>query len=174
METADSSRDLVTRAAEFSRAAHEGQLRASGEPFATHPAAAAEILIQHGVQDAEVLAAAYLHDVLEDTAVDAAQLRTKFGPIVTRLVEELTNRTWPGRTPQQKQDALLQKARSMSDAAKLLKLADRLHNVREMTAWNEQRQKKYAERTMELLEALQPWPCPALAEEVRKVAASHL
>src|SRR5947208_15016365 len=69
---------LVERAFEFSETAHRGQFRKSGEPYITHPLAVASILSQWRI-DAEGLAAALLHDVMEDTSVTRRQLETKFG-----------------------------------------------------------------------------------------------
>src|SRR3982750_477962 len=77
---------LVERAFEFSETAHRGQFRKSGEPYITHPLAVASILSQWRI-DAEGLAAALLHDVMEDTSVTRSQLESKFGRPVAEMVD---------------------------------------------------------------------------------------
>ena len=77
---------VVQRARALSESAHVGQKRDSGEPYATHPAAVARLLVGYGVADAAVLAAAYLHDVLEDTEVSESALRAEFGGEIVELV----------------------------------------------------------------------------------------
>ena len=77
---------LVERAFHFSDSAHRGQFRKSGEPYITHPLAVASILSQWRI-DAEGLAAALLHDVMEDTSVTRSQLETKFGRPVAEMVD---------------------------------------------------------------------------------------
>ena len=76
---------LVERAFEFSASAHKGQFRKSGEPYITHPLAVASILSQWRL-DAEGLAAALLHDVMEDTKVTRGELENRFGKPVAELV----------------------------------------------------------------------------------------
>jgi GTP pyrophosphokinase len=171
---ASGSADLVTRARDFCIRAHAGQLRDDGRPYHTHPCAVADILREHGIDDADTLAAAYLHDVLEDTPTPRDRLAAEFGENVTRLVEELTNIGKPGRTFAEKHHALAKKARTMSDKAKLVKLADRLHNLLEVHVWKPERQQAYARVSIDLLEALKPWPCPALAERVEQALRRYL
>ena len=77
---------LVERAFEFSESAHRGQFRKSGEPYITHPLAVASILSQWRL-DAQGLAAALLHDVMEDTAVTKDEIETKFGKPVADMVD---------------------------------------------------------------------------------------
>ena len=137
--------------------AHSGQLRDDGKAYKTHPIAVARLLFcDFGIKDDETLAAAYLHDVLEDTDVTLEFLKEKVGDEVANIVAELTNKGHKGRTRKEKQDSLIKKAKTMSGKAKLIKLADRLHNVTEMTVWNIERQKRYAMETYELLHALAP------------------
>lgn len=170
----EQSGQIAVRAREVCERAHAGQTRDNGAKYATHPQAVAELLREHGVDDGPVLAAAYLHDVLEDTDFGADELRAEFGDDIVGLVKELTNVGQPGRSFSQKQTALLGHARRMSPRAKLVKLADRLHNLSEMVAWPDWKQKRYAQAALELLEALRPWPNEALAERVRKVATDCL
>ncbi|MBN1346982.1 MAG: bifunctional (p)ppGpp synthetase/guanosine-3',5'-bis(diphosphate) 3'-pyrophosphohydrolase [Phycisphaerae bacterium] len=166
--------DLVTRARAFCRKAHEGQTRDNGEDYATHPIAVADILRDRGVEEPNVLAAALLHDVIEDTAITAERLDQEFGSDVAGLVRELTNEGYPGRTREQKQQGLIDEAKRMSDEAKLIKLADRLHNLSQMDVWEHDRKQRYARESLELLEALRPWPLPVLAEAVRRTATAYL
>src|SRR5512140_2170148 len=77
---------LVSRAFEFSESAHRGQFRKSGEPYITHPLAVASILSQWRI-DAQGLAAALLHDVMEDTSVTKGELEKKFGPKIAAMVD---------------------------------------------------------------------------------------
>jgi len=165
---------IAARARQFCRRAHAGQNRADGTPYATHPEATAETLRSCGIEDEAVLTAAYLHDVLEDTHVSEQQLLAEFGKAVTRIVKELTKKGLPGRRRKEIQAALLKQAAAMSPDAKLVKLADRLHNLRDMTVWEEWRQRRYAKETMELLEAFRPWPSDTLAAAVRAAAAPYL
>jgi len=122
---------IVERARALSAAARAGQKRDNGTDYALHPAATAELLRVSGLGDTATLAAAYLHDVLEDTDIGEEALRQAFGPETTGLVVEVTNRGPEGRTFAEKQAALLERARRMSRRAKLVKLADRWHNLRE-------------------------------------------
>src|SRR3954465_10472849 len=84
--------ELVTRAFRFAAAAHEGQLRRSGEPFITHPVGVARICV--GLRlDEETIAAALLHDVVEDTDVELDTLRAEFGDEIAALVDGVTKLT---------------------------------------------------------------------------------
>jgi len=80
---------LVERAFEFSESAHRGQFRKSGEPYITHPLAVASILSQWRL-DAQGLAAALLHDVMEDTAITKSEIETSFGKLVADMVDGLS------------------------------------------------------------------------------------
>lgn len=162
--------DPVARAAWYAKHAHAGQTRddrPDGTPYTEHVEAVAATLREHGVTDPVVLAAAYLHDVVEKTPVSARQIRWAFGPAVAALVDELTLPRETGMTGPQKHAALMAEAPKLSDSARLIKLADRLDNVRYKQAtlaagpWRD-----YAKATGELLEALKPWPNPELAAAV--------
>ena len=166
----DSLDDTVRRARAVCETAHTGQKRDNGADYATHPHAVAGILRGHAIADSAILAAAYLHDVLEDTAVGEDELLEQFGGEIVGLVNELTNIGPPGRSFADKQVALLEHARRMSPPAKLVKLADRLHNLTEMVAWPDWKQKRYAAAALELVDALRPWPSDALAEAVSRCA----
>ena len=85
-------RDLITRAYNFAEKTHEGQKRLSGEPYITHCIAVAEILIDLKVPP-EVIAAALLHDTVEDTDVTLKDINKKFGAVIERLVDGVTKLT---------------------------------------------------------------------------------
>lgn len=170
--TSEYESESVRRAAQFCERAHQGQKRDDGRDYATHPQAVADILRRHGVTDEATLAAAYLHDVIEDTATDEATLEREFGNEVAELVRELTNIGPRGRSFAEKQATLLAHARKMSAKARLVKMADRLHNLSEMHAWPAWKQARYARAGIELLEALRASPDESLAEELRTAAAA--
>lgn len=163
---------IVLKAKRRSEVAHDGQERDDGRSYATHPHEVVCILVDRGHMKPEVLAAAYLHDVLEDTKVTRDELVAEFGEEIVGIVDEVTNIGRPGRPFEEKQAALLDHARWMSPRAKLVKLADRLHNLGDLGNWPAWKQERYARATFELLEAIQPVPTPGLAEEVRQVAAT--
>ena len=125
--------ELVERAFEFSESAHRGQYRKSGEPYITHPLAVASILSQWRI-DAQGLAAALLHDVMEDTSVTKNEIETTFGRPVAEMVDgvsKLDQIQFDSREDMQAESfrkMLLAMARDVRVI--LIKLADRLHNMR--------------------------------------------
>ena len=128
---------LVERAFEFSETAHRGQFRKSGEPYITHPLAVASILSQWRI-DAEGLAAALLHDVMEDTSVTRTQLESTFGRPVAEMVDGVSKLDQIEFSTREEAQAesfrkmLLAMARDVRVI--LIKLADRLHNMRTLDA----------------------------------------
>lgn len=122
----------IVRAAEFSGDRHRDQRRsnASAEPYANHPLRVAGLLSSAGVRDADVLAAALLHDVVEDTETSLAEVAAAFGPRVARIVEEVTDdKSLPKQTRKQRQ---IERAPACSREAKLVKLADKLDNLSDL------------------------------------------
>lgn len=87
---------LVAQAALDAEKAHNGQMRKSGLPYWTHCREVAELLVRVGIEDPEMLAAAYLHDTLEDTTMPADYIQSEYGERVMGLVEELTEAEYPG------------------------------------------------------------------------------
>src|SRR5512137_2788446 len=85
-------KELIRRAYDEAERAHHGQVRRSGEPFVNHPLGVALICAQLHL-DEQTIAAALLHDVLEDTEIDLDELRASFGPEITQLVEGVTKLT---------------------------------------------------------------------------------
>jgi GTP pyrophosphokinase len=122
---------LVDKAYLMAKRAHEGQLRKSGEPYITHPLAVAEILADLGI-GAKTIAAALLHDTVEDTDYSLAQVRADFGEEITLLVDGVTklDRLKYGEDAQAETVRKMVVAMSKDIRVILIKLADRLHNAR--------------------------------------------
>jgi len=144
---------LVESAYEFSDLAHRGQFRNSGEPYISHPLAVASILSQWRF-DAEGLSAALLHDVMEDTAVTKSQIETRFGASVANLVDgvskldQLEFATREAAQAENFRKMLLAMAQDLRVI--LIKLADRLHNMRTLDAVPVAKQKRIATETAEI------------------------
>jgi guanosine-3',5'-bis(diphosphate) 3'-pyrophosphohydrolase len=148
---------LVEAAYEFALNAHRGQVRESGGPYLAHPMETAMILADFKL-DATTLAAALLHDVPEDCGVPLAEIKTKFGPEVSKLVDALTklDKLSLRRSEDSKRESQAQNLRKMLFAmAKdlrvvFIKLADRLHNMRTLDALSEERQHSIAQETLDI------------------------
>ncbi|SFR90988.1 guanosine-3',5'-bis(diphosphate) 3'-pyrophosphohydrolase [Dyella sp. OK004] len=143
----------VTRAYEVGAQAHEGQARKSGEPYITHPVAVAGILAELGL-DAETIIAAILHDTLEDTELSRSELASEFGETVAELVDGVTKLDKMRFSSRQEADAesfrkmLLAMARDLRVI--LIKLADRLHNMRTLGAKDAPSRRRIASETLEI------------------------
>ena len=143
----------IRRAYETARAAHDGQLRRSGDPYIMHPEAVAEIAFEIGL-DARSIEAALLHDVIEDTSMTYADVANGFGEDVALLVDGVTKLTRVQYT--YKEDEQMENLRKMFLAmAKdirviLIKICDRLHNMRTAEAWSEPKRREKALETMEI------------------------
>ncbi|HTN93273.1 MAG TPA: bifunctional (p)ppGpp synthetase/guanosine-3',5'-bis(diphosphate) 3'-pyrophosphohydrolase [Gallionella sp.] len=143
----------VREAIEFSRAAHQGQMRYSGDPYISHPIAVARILTPLHI-DAQAIIAALLHDVVEDTAVTSEQVAEKFGKPVAELVEGLSKldrlrfETQEDAQAENFRKMLLAMARDVRVI--LIKLADRLHNMRTLDAMASDKRERIARETMEI------------------------
>ena len=156
-EMAESGRpydfELVDRAYALAAAAHEGQFRRSGEPYICHPLSVARILVELGM-DSESVVAALMHDVAEDTAVSIDEIRQKFGAQVALLVDGVTKLTQitfsnvEDRQAENLRKMLL--AMSQDVRVMIIKLCDRLHNMRTGDAWPEQKRRDKALETMEV------------------------
>ena len=149
----DVDRELLTRAFLYAAEAHAGQVRQSGQEFIYHPWGAAKILA--GLQlDEPTLAAALLHDVVEDTATDIDELRNEFGDEIARLVEGVTKLTRVRF--QSREHAEAENYRKLIVAMAedlrviLIKLADRLHNLRTIEYLGKQKQLQKARETLEV------------------------
>src|SRR4051795_382302 len=149
----DVDRDLLRRAFAFAANAHEGQQRRSGEDFIHHPWGAAKICAELHL-DEQTIAAALLHDVVEDTGTDIKEVRDEFGDEVAQLVEGVTKLT---RIQfQSREQAEAENYRKMIVAMAqdvrviLIKLADRLHNMRTIEYLGKQKQVQKAKETLEV------------------------
>jgi guanosine-3',5'-bis(diphosphate) 3'-pyrophosphohydrolase len=143
----------VRRAYEVGAEAHEGQTRKSGEPYITHPVAVAGILAELGM-DAETIIAAILHDTLEDTKLTSEQITAEFGPTVTELVDGVTKldkvrfRSRQEAAAESFRKMLLAMARDLRVI--LIKLADRLHNMRTLGAMDADSRRRIARETLDI------------------------
>jgi len=182
-------RELIKNAYQFAEKAHADQLRASGEPYITHCVSVAKILAELKVPPI-VISAALLHDTVEDTKITLEELRNKFGPEITQLVDGVTKLTnlprvkrAEGRVKESQHDGErrkdedstliseeLQKSRrkdlatetlrktlmAMGDDVRvvLIKLADRLHNMRTLSYIPESKRKRIAKETLEIFAPL--------------------
>jgi guanosine-3',5'-bis(diphosphate) 3'-pyrophosphohydrolase len=149
--------DLLLRAYATARRAHEGQFRRSGDPYITHPLAVAHILAGYGL-DAETVAAALLHDALEDTDLTMEEVRRDFGDTVAELIDGVTklDRISFGNL-EEAQAATIRKmviAMARDVRVLLIKLADRLHNVRTLYALPEDKQLRIAAQTLDIFAPL--------------------
>ncbi|TAJ31810.1 MAG: bifunctional (p)ppGpp synthetase/guanosine-3',5'-bis(diphosphate) 3'-pyrophosphohydrolase [Nitrospirae bacterium] len=149
----DADVDLVCRAYEFSAEAHEGQIRQSGGPYLQHPLAVAGVLTSLR-SDVPAIVAGLLHDTLEDTLATSDVLEEKFGKDVARLVEGVTKiGKIQFRSYEEKQAENFRKmVLSMADDIRvvLIKLADRLHNMRTLEHLHEDKQRQIAQETLEI------------------------
>lgn len=143
----------VRAAIAYSRVAHEGQMRHSGEAYVTHPIAVARILTPLHL-DVQAIIAALLHDVVEDTLITSAQVAEKFGTPVAELVEGLSKldkiqfETREDAQAENFRKMLLAMARDVRVI--LIKLADRLHNMRTLGAVSAEKSERIARETMEI------------------------
>jgi GTP diphosphokinase / guanosine-3',5'-bis(diphosphate) 3'-diphosphatase len=137
----------------FSEAAHQGQFRQSGEPYITHPLAVANILAQWHL-DSQALTAALLHDVMEDTAVTKTEISRNFGKPVAELVDGVSKldriefETHERAQAENFRKMLLAMARDVRVI--LIKLADRLHNMRTLEAVEPRKRRRIARETLDI------------------------
>ena len=146
-------RATLLRAYAFAEQAHSGQKRASGEAYFIHPCAVAQILMELGL-DCATVAAAFLHDVIEDTPATEEDIRTNFGDEILELVAGVTK--LDKIEFQSKEEAEAENFRKIFVAmAKdirviIIKLADRLHNMRSLNFLSKERQIRMARETLEI------------------------
>lgn len=145
--------DLVSRAFKLCFDSHKGIIRASGEPYYLHPLEVAIIVAKEiGVDDVSV-AAALLHDVVEDTPVSIDDIKVEFGKTVSQIIDGLTKIAGVFKNKDAKQaEAFMKMLISMSEDLRvvLIKFADRLHNMRTLQHLNKAKQISIASETMEL------------------------
>ncbi|EJW91438.1 GTP pyrophosphokinase, partial [gut metagenome] len=144
---------MLDEAFELANEAHKDQRRRSGEPYICHPISVALLLVELGM-DTESLAGALLHDVVEDTPIQIECIRSKFGPDVALLVDGVTKLTKIQFSSMEEQQAenLRKMLLAMSQDVRvmIIKLCDRLHNMRTGDAWPEQKRRDKALETMEV------------------------
>src|SRR6478672_8972352 len=149
----DDQQRLLRRAWSVGAAAHAGQTRKSGEPYITHPVAVAQVLAEQGL-DVETLVAAILHDTIEDTPLARGDIASEFGETVAELVDGVTKLDKLQFADRQEAAAesfrkmLLAMARDLRVI--LIKLADRLHNMRTLGAQSPESRKRIARETIEI------------------------
>jgi len=138
---------------QYSEQAHEGQFRATGEPYISHPLAVANILAKWHL-DAQALTAALLHDVMEDTDVTKADITQRFGKAVADMVDGVSKldkiefQTHEDAQAENFRKMLLAMARDVR--VMLIKLADRLHNMRTLDGLAAEKQRRIARETLEI------------------------
>src|SRR2546428_6892257 len=143
----------IEEAYQFSDAAHQGQFRLSGHPYISHPVAVADIVADWQL-DAQAVMAALLHDVMEDTEVSKQEITERFGKPVADLVDGLSKLDRIEFQSQAQAQAenfrkmLLAMARDVRVI--LIKLSDRLHNMRTLSAVDRDRQRRIARETLEI------------------------
>jgi guanosine-3',5'-bis(diphosphate) 3'-pyrophosphohydrolase len=146
------SSDAVTtilQAVQFAARKHKDQRRkdAASSPYINHPLSLASILREEGkVDDVRVIVAALLHDTIEDTDTDYDEIRGQFGDEVAEIVAEVTDTKWLKKTSRKRLQ--ISKAARASNCAKLVKLADKIANLRDIVAsppseWSLERKREY-------------------------------
>jgi guanosine-3',5'-bis(diphosphate) 3'-pyrophosphohydrolase len=150
----DASTDVIARAVDFAKLKHEGQIRASGEPYYTHPVEVASLLADMKM-DVATIVTAILHDTLEDTETSFEELKKQFGEEVANLVNGVSKLSRiEGQTVEGKQAENFRKlVLAMSDDIRVLlvKLADRLHNMRTIEGIGKpEKRRRIARETLEI------------------------
>ncbi len=149
--------DLIRKAYSYGTRMHDGQVRKSGEPYFTHPVAVAAILTEQRLDDATIITA-LLHDTIEDTRSTYTEITTLFGEEVAELVDgvtKLTNLQLSSTESQQSENfRKLFMAMSKDLRVILVKLGDRLHNMRTIRSMSPEKQAQKARETMEIFAPL--------------------
>ena len=148
---------LILKAAEFAAHKHKDQRRkdAAASPYINHPIKVAKVISETGgVDDSVVLAAALLHDTIEDTQTSPEELEHEFGPAVRRIVEEVTDDdTLP---KQRRKDLQIEHAKHLSPGATLVKLGDKICNVMDIiehppAGWSKERRIEYIQWAVQVV-----------------------
>ncbi len=153
----DKDREILLSAYNYAEQMHMGQRRASGEPYFTHPCAVAEILIDLGL-DTPSVAAAFLHDVIEDTPATADDIKKLFGDEILTLVDGVTKLDKIRFQTHEEEDAenfrKIFVAMANDVRVIIIKLADRLHNMRSLNFLSNERQQRIAKETLDIFTPL--------------------
>ena len=171
---------IIDKAFEIANAHHEGQKRSSGEPYIIHPVAVAKIVLEYGM-DCQSVAAAMLHDTVEDTDMTLEEVKKEFGAEICALVDGLTKL---GKVPLDIKDKEEQQAENvrkmllaMSEDIRviIIKLADRLHNIRTLNFMPPQKRRDKALETLEIYAPIaHRLGIRAIKEELEDKAISYL
>ncbi|MBT4376959.1 bifunctional (p)ppGpp synthetase/guanosine-3',5'-bis(diphosphate) 3'-pyrophosphohydrolase [archaeon] len=170
---------MIEKAIQFAEKKHRNQKRKlSGDPYIVHPISVAKIIREnkesHKVND--LIAAAFLHDALEDTDTTEQELRKNFGNLITSLVKELT--TDKKETKEKgKKEYLAEKMsdpKKMSSWALAIKLADRLDNVSDLKQQSKEFRKKYTQETKYILKSLKKRKLSQTQKKLIKQIKKHL
>jgi len=149
----DGDVELLRRAHDTAAKAHEGQIRKTGDPYITHPVAVAHMLAQYGL-DADTIAAAFLHDTVEDTPLTLTQVEQDFGMDIAQLIDGVTklDRVRYSNREQQQAASIRKMVVAMARDVRVLiiKLFDRLHNMRTVYALREAKQIRVARETLDV------------------------
>lgn len=144
---------LLRRAHEVAEIAHQGQKRKTGDPYISHPVMVALTLAEYGL-DQQTVAAAFLHDTVEDTSLTLRDLEAEFGPEIASLVDGVTKLDRVRYSnPEQAQAATIRKmvvAMAQDVRVLIIKLFDRLHNLRTVSALREEKQRRVARETLDV------------------------
>ena len=153
----EADRTFLIKAYRYAEKMHENQKRASGEPYFTPPCAVAEILVDLGL-DAPTVAAAFLHDVIEDTPATPDDIKREFGDEVYHLVDGVTKLDKIKFQSHEEEDAenfrKIFVAMAKDVRVIIIKLADRLHNMRSLNYLSNERQQRIAKETLEIFTPL--------------------
>lgn len=152
--------NIVIQAAYFAAEKHKTQRRKDAEktPYINHPLALANVLaVECGIDDVEVICGALLHDTIEDTETEPAELIAAFGEKITRIVLEVTDDKELLKI--ERKEAQVAHAPHISDQAKLVKLADKISNLRDISAsppsgWSVERKQEYFDWAARVIDGL--------------------
>ena len=143
----------ISAAYELAAKCHQGQLRRSGEPYITHPLAVASIVASYGMDDTTI-AAALLHDAVEDTGLTLEEVEDRFGADVAAIVDGVTKLERIAFESKEDQQAATMRKMLVAMAKDLrvliIKLADRLHNMRTIAAMPSEKQRRIAQETLDI------------------------
>ena len=168
--------NLLMKALSFAANKHRKQFRkgADSTPYINHPIAVADLIV-HTVKDfdVETIAAALLHDTVEDTETTFEELEAEFGPVISNLVREVTDNK---KLPKEERKRLQEEhASSLSPRARLIKLADKTCNLRDVvqdppTGWKLERKQEYFDWAKRVVDNI-PAPNPALKKAFAEALA---
>lgn len=163
-------KELIKKAEDFAVKKHHGQTRKfTGEPYVIHPKQVSDLVAQYGGSP-EMIAAAWLHDVVEDCGVKIKKIREKFGDKVAKLVEELTLPPYADKGGK-KSDYIAKKMETMSSDGLTIKLCDRLNNVSDFETAHPKFVSKYAPKTKFIMDSLEDSGRPLTAKQEKLVQA---